>query len=362
MPDILEFEISEENEASFFELQRAIRVLIAIGIVAASILLRRYAAIAITNILAVAFFFLTDAKKHLEDILSGPIEFSCLFVGVYVAGTILQLPDELQIFFRSVLFSFLDVLIFWILYRAVAPVSIIVQKTGTGQVTDEIRQVIVDLIELGMIIFGFLTMLQAWGINVSAFLAGLGLVGMAVALAAQDTLRNLLASVEMFADGSFKKKDWIKTPSVEGIVEKISLRTTLIRKFDSSTVVIPNANLANGPITNFSNCERRRVSWSLPISGGATPDQYLTVQKKVDHYVRNHKDVVHEGKFNTVIVALDEFGENCINLFIYYYTVTKDWLPYMRVKQEMLLEIKTIIETESKGFGVPTLDVRMHKI
>jgi len=185
---------------------------------------------------------------------------------------------------------------------------------------------------------------------------------MAVALAAQDTLRNLFASVAMFADGSFKKGDWIKTSAVEGIVEKVSLRTTVIRKFDTSTIVIPNANLANGPITNYSVCPHRKVTWTLPIAGGATSDQFLNVQKKVDQYVRAHKDVIHEGSFSTVIVALDEFGENCINLFVFFYTHTAEWLPYMRIKQGMILDIKKIIEEESKGFGVPTLDIRLHKL
>jgi MscS family membrane protein len=359
MPDIL---IIEGDDTSLFTVQRGLRLVIAIAIILASILLRKIVTEALTKILSVALFFLPDSKKHITDILSGPIEFTCFFAGVYAAGTILQLPDELQVFFRSLLYSFLDVLIFWILYRAVSPLSLIVQKTGTGQVSDEIRKVIVDLVELGMIIFGFLTMLQAWGVNVTAFLAGLGLVGMAVALAAQDTLRNLFASVAMFADGSFKKGEWIKTSAVEGIVEKVSLRTTTIRKFDTSTVVIPNANLANGTITNFSVCPHRRVVWSLPISGGATIEQYLNTQKKVDHYVRQHQAVRHEGDFSTVIVALDEFGENCINLFVYFYTHTPEWLPYMRIKQEMILEIKTIIEEESKGFGVPTRDIRMVKV
>jgi len=354
--------IEGENEAFYYGYEKVLRTIIAIAILIASVLLRRIVAVSVTKVLSVGFFFLKDAKKHVEDILSGPIEFSCLFVGVYAAGTVLQLPDELQFVFRSLLYSFLDVLLFWILYRAVSPISIIVQKTGTGVVSDEIRKVIVDLVELGMIIFGFLTLLQAWGVNITAFLAGLGLVGMAVALAAQDTLRNLFASVAMFADGSFKKGDWIKTSAVEGIVEKVSLRTTVIRKFDTSTVVIPNANLANGPITNFSVCPHRKVTWSLPIAGGATAEQFLNVQKKVNEYVRAHPDVIHEGNFSTVIVALDEFGENCITLFVFFYTHTAQWLPYMRIKQGMILDIKKIIEEESKGFGVPTLDIRLHKV
>eukprot|EP01103_Thecamoeba_quadrilineata_P020869 TRINITY_DN920_c0_g1_i1.p1 TRINITY_DN920_c0_g1~~TRINITY_DN920_c0_g1_i1.p1 ORF type:complete len:362 (+),score=69.78 TRINITY_DN920_c0_g1_i1:673-1758(+) len=351
------------EDPDFYAVHQFLRIGVAIAILVACIFLRKIVAKSLVNVIFMILSHIKEdsTKKQIHDVIAGPVEFSCLFIGVFGAGSVLRLPPDLQIVFKYILLSFLDVLLFWVLYRAITPISHVIQKTSTGGVSEEIRKVISDIVKIGIVIFGFLTVLQAWGVNVAAFLAGLGLAGMAVALAAQDTLKNLFASFEMFADKSFKKGDWIKTSSVEGIVEKVSLRTTTIRRFDSSTVIVPNANLSNGPITNFSPCTHRKVSWSLPIAGGATREQLVNVQKKVDQYIRGNKDVVN-GEGSTIIVALDEFGENCVTLFVFFYTVTADWLPYMRVKQSILLDVKKIVEQETNGFGVPTRNLKMVKL
>jgi len=254
--------------------------------------------------------------------------------------------------------SFLNVLVFWLLFQAIEPVSQIIQKTGTGQISDEMRHIVVDLIKIGVVVVGFLTLLQAWGVNVGAFLAGLGLVGMAVALAAQDTMRNLFASVAMFADRSFKKGDWVLTPEVEGIVETVSLRTTTIRNFDTSTVVIPNSNLANGTIVNFNHCSHRRVSWTLPLTAPSN-EHFKNVVDKLEKYIHEHPKVDQK---ETVIVNLDEFGEACIKLFVYFFVNETNWLPFMEIKQQILLDFLRIVEEEKCGFGVPTRLIRVENV
>jgi len=218
------------------------------------------------------------------------------------------------------------------------------------------RQVIIDLLKLGVLCVGFLALLQAWGVNVGSFLAGLGLVGMAVALAAQDTMKNLFASVAMFADKAFKEGDWILTPEVEGTVESVSLRTTGIRNFDTSLVLIPNSNLANGTIINFGNCTLRRVVWSLPITA-PNEEKFESVTDKLDKYVRAHPKVP---KDQTIIVKLDELGEACVKLFAYFYVDETNWVPFMEIKQQILLDFLKIVQDEGCGFGVPTRAFRVH--
>jgi len=299
-----------------------------------------------------------DHQSRFEDALKGPISFVCISGGVYLAGNILLLPDEFQYLMAQLMQSFLNVVIFWVLFQAIEPISEIIQKTGTGQLSDEMRQVIVDLLKIGVICVGFLTLLQAWGVNVGAFLAGLGLVGMAVALAAQDTMRNLFASVAMFADKSFKKGDWVLTPEIEGIVETVSLRTTTIRNFDTSTVVIPNSNLANGTIINFNHCTHRRISWSLPLTAPSSV-KFTTVVERLEKYVHDHPKV---DKKASIIVNLDEFGEACIKLFVFFMVNETAWLPFMEIKQQILLDFLRIVEEEKCAFGVPTRYVTVHNV
>ena len=100
-------------------------------------------------------------------------------------------------------------------------------------------------------------MLQEWGYNVSGFLASLGLVGMALALAAKDTAANLFGSLVIFIDKPFKVGEWIKTPDVEGIIETIGIRSTKIRTFAQAQVTVPNATLANSAILNWSRMGKK---------------------------------------------------------------------------------------------------------
>jgi len=303
--------------------------------------------------------FFPDRKSHFTDAFQGPISFLCIAGGVYIAGNILLLPDEFQILIKQLMQSILNVMIFWVFYQSIEPVSEILHKTGTGQITDEMRQVIIDLVKITVLCVGFLTLLDAWGVNVGAFLAGLGLVGMAVALAAQDTMRNFFASIAMFADKSFKKGDWILTPEVEGTVETVSLRTTTIRNFDTSLDVIPNANLANGTIINFNHCSHRRVLWTLPLVAPSN-EKFKKIPERFEKYIREHPMV--ELETQPIIINLDEFGVACIKLFIVFYLKETRWLEFMQLKQAILLDLLKIVEEEKCGFGVPTRLVRVHNV
>jgi len=148
------------------------------------------------------------------------------------------------------------------------------------------------------------------------------------------------------------------TPEVEGIVEVVSLRTTTIRNFDTSTVVIPNSNLANGTIVNFNNCTQRKITWTLPLTAPSNA-KFQAVVDRLEAYVREHPKV---DKNASIIVNLDEFGEACIKLFVYFMVNEVAWLPYMEIKQQILLDFLRIVEEEKCAFGVPTRLVRVHNV
>jgi len=348
------------SEATFFTGENLLRIVLALLSVTIFILVRNIVAKALTKpVSIITHKFYPDSKAKFEEALRGPISFLCIVGGAVIAGNILQLPDEFQALVVNFMTSLLDVMIFWFLFQTVEPISEIIHKTGTGQISDEMREVIVDLVKIGVVCVGFLTLLQAWGVNVAAFLAGLGLVGMAVALAAQDTMRNLFASVAMFADKSFKKDDWILTPEVEGTVGTVSLRTTVINNFDTSITVIPNANLANGTIINFNNCTHRRIVWSLPITA-PKDEKFSQVVEKLNQYVHAHPKVDQKGE--PVIIQIEEFGEACLKLFVLFYVNETRWLPFMEIKQTILLDFLRIVTEEGCAFGVPTRYVTVQNV
>jgi len=328
----------------------------AIAVLISLTLLRSTIATAVISLLHLFTHGLNpEMKEKLERKIAAPISYGCILAGVYFAGIIFDLPDFLQESLDHVVQSLLNVFVFWMVYSVVTPVAILIQKSSSNTFGDEIRKVLTDLIKAVILVLGFLSILQAWGINVSAFLAGLGLVGMAVALAAQDTFRNLFGSIVLFADGALKAGDWIQTPEVEGIVEKVGLRTTAIRNFDTSLVLIPNANLANATINKRA---MRRITWTLPIAGGNSK----SLREIVNRFEKTLEENPKVDKTLTMIVALDKFGENCVELFVYYFLVGGiSWEEFMGVKQDIILTFKKIVAEEGASFGVPTRLVLMNK-
>jgi len=314
-----------------------IRSTVAVAVLISLTLLRSTIANVVVSFIRLFATKLSDeSKQKLEKKIAAPISYACILSGVYIAGIIFDLPDFLQEAFDHVVQSLLNVSVFWLVYSLVSPIAIMIQKSSSNSFGDEIRKVLTDLVKALIIVLGFLSVLQAWGIDVSAFLAGLGLLGMAVSLASQDTFRNLFGSIVLFAEGGLKEGDWIKTPEVEGNVERVGLRTTAIRNFDTSLVLIPNANLANSAIAKMG---LRRINWTLPIAGGNTKS-LAAIVSKFESFLVEHPKV---DKSLTLIVALDKFGENCVEVFVYFFLVAGlAWGDFMAVKQEIILAFKKL--------------------
>jgi len=333
-----------------------LRSTVAIAVLISLTLLRSTIASAVVGLIRMFAKNLSEeSRQKLEKKIAAPISYACILSGVYFAGIIFDLPDFLQEAFDHIVQSLLNIFVFWLVYSLISPMAILVQKSSANTFGDEIRKVLTDLLKAVVLILGFLSVLQAWGINVSAFLAGLGLVGMAVALAAQDSFRNLFGSVVLFADGALKEGEWIQTPEVEGIVERVGLRTTAIRNFDTSLVLIPNANLAGSTISKRG---MRRINWTLPIAGGTTKSMTAIVNR-FEAFLEEHPKV---DKTMTLIVALDKFGENCVELFLYFFLVAGlSWGDFMAVKQEIILAFTKIVAEEGASFGVPTRLVLLNK-
>jgi len=223
----------------------------------------------------------------------------------------------------------------------------------------DIKEITVKLSKMVVSVVGFLTILEAWGINVSAFLASLGLIGMAIALAAQDTVANLFGTIVILSDNLFHDGDWIKTPDIEGIVESFGIRMTVVRGFDTSQITIPNSNLANSCIVNYNKCTARQVSWTLPIVGNVADNFVKVVQGFKDHLNLLRQNGIVADK-QLIIVALDKFGVACIEVFVYFFTNETRWLPYMEIKEKVILEFNKIVTESGCHFGVPTKSILLN--
>ncbi|WP_078391652.1 mechanosensitive ion channel family protein [Shouchella patagoniensis] len=186
------------------------------------------------------------------------------------------------------------------------------------------------------------TVLSSFGVDVNGFIAGLGLGGLAFALAAQETVANFFGGIVIITEKPFKKGDWISSASVEGTVEDITFRSTKIRTFADAVVVVPNKTLSNEAITNWSEMNMRRVNYSIGVGQETSRVELEHAVQEIRKLILSHSGVVSD----TVMIYFDEFAESSYNIFIYYFTKTVSWSEWHEVKEEINFEILDILAKE----------------
>jgi len=173
--------------------------------------------------------------------------------------------------------------------------------------------------------------------------------GLAFALAAKDLLANIFSGMVIIADRPFSIGDWIKTSDLEGTIEDINFRSTKIRTFEHALVTVPNSNLINAPIINFTKREMRRITFNLGVTYD-TPSQALKkCIEKIQHMLVQHPSIDNK----TIFVKFDSFGENGLHIFMYFFTKTTVWEEYLNIKQDVNFQILKILEEENVSIAFP---------
>jgi MscS family membrane protein len=285
-----------------------------------------------------------------------PVVVGAFFVDEYLApaGAYANIGD---MFVRSlVAFN-----IFWILYRAVEPLKFVlagIEKIFTPAIAEWLIKAIKALIAL----IGAATILEIWGIQVGPILAGLGLVGVAVALGAQDLFRNLIAGILVLAERRFSQGDWILVDGVvEGIVESIGFRSSVIRRFDKAPVFVPNSKLSDNSLTNFSQMTHRRIYWMIGVEYRTTVDQLRQIRDQIEAYVIDGDEFANPSDVAT-FVRIDRFGDSSIDIMLYCFTRTTNWGEWLEIKERLAYRIKEIVEGAGTGFAFPSRSVYVETV
>ncbi len=209
------------------------------------------------------------------------------------------------------------------------------------------------------VIIGVAAALSAWGIPVAPVIGGLGLLGVAVGLGAQDLFKNLIAGILILTEKRFVPGEWIKVDGVvEGTVEQINFRSTLVRRFDKGPVYVPNAFLSDKAVTNFSRMTHRRISWVIGVEYKTTTDQLAYIRDEVLDWVLNHPEFAKPPEVST-FMHVDKFGPSSIDFFLYCFTTTTNWGEWLRIKEELAFAIKRIVEEAGTGFAFPSTTIYM---
>ena len=303
----------------------------------------------------------TQIDDEVLEAFKEPIKFIPIVIGVYVASTYINLNETLELFAENLNRSLITVQIFWLLYKLVDPLSYFAHKFG-DVLTNDLVDWGIRILKFIIFFIGAAAVLEIWGVKVGPILAGLGLLSVAIALGAQDLFKNLISGILILLEKRFQNGDWIQVENiVEGMVEKIGFRSTVVRRFDSSPVMVPNFNFAENAVTNFSNMQNRRINWTIGLEYKTTLDQLRKIRDEIEGYIQNNSDYVTSSD-QAMFVRIDKFSDSSIDLLVYCFSQTKVWGEWLEVKEKLAYEIKKIVENNNAGFAFPSQTIYYENI
>lgn len=288
-----------------------------------------------------------------SEAVASPLQFLFFILGFFFATQYLGFEGLSATIVDNISRSLIAIAIFWTLYNAVTPLGIIFRRLD-HVLTQEIIDWLITGAKVAVALVGGATVLQIWGIQVAPVIAGLGLFGVAVALGAQDLFKNLIGGLSVLIERRFHIGDWINVDGVvEGTVERIGFRSTLIRRFDKAPVFVPNQQLSDNAVINFTAMTFRRISWVIGIEYRATSDQLRQIRDGIDAYIANNPAFVSPDEASRT-VRIDSFGASSIDIVVICFTHATDYAGWMEVKEALAFEIKKIVEGAGAGFAFPS--------
>jgi MscS family membrane protein len=326
-----------------------IDILIAIAILSTGLLLRGLLASWLIGIARRA----APKRAAVFDVLAEPLRAIVLVFAVDLALRILPLDADAQALADRFVRSIMAAAVFWALARLagaarteLAPLARILTPAAADW--------LIKALQLLFMTVGAAAVLEIWGVEVAPLLAGLGIFGVAIALGAQDLFKNLIAGLAVLAEKRFAAGDWISVDGVvEGTVEEINFRSTLVRRFDLSPVYVPNSQLADNAVTNFSRMTYRRIFWTIGVEYKSTVPQLRTIRGRIEDYLMSQEEFVKPPEAS-MFVRVDKFGDSAIEIMLYCFTRTTVWAEWLAQKEDLLLAIKGIVEEEGAAFAFPS--------
>jgi MscS family membrane protein len=286
--------------------------------------------------------------------------FSLLMVTVFLLmmSPVLQLPAQMSywlfLFLRAALPFFATV----VFYKLIDLVGVYLQRYA-GRTENTLDDQLVPLVRKAMrtfvVIVGALFILDNLDFNVTAFIAGLSIGGLAFALAAQDTIKNFFGSLMIFIDKPFQIGDWITSGEIDGTVEEVGFRSTRIRTFRNSVTYVPNGKLADWVVDNHGLRRYRRFYTRLALT-------YDTPTHVVDLFVEGLKKIVQQHpktRKDYYEVHLNDLGAHSLDVMFYIFFAVPSWSEELRARHEVLLQVMELAEVLGVRFAFPTQTLHM---
>lgn len=295
----------------------------------------------------------TQIDDMLREALEKPMKFFFIVLGAFFAIEVLALTGLMQELADKALRSLIALAIFWTVYAACEPVAYAMRRIE-DMLSREIVAWLVTILRWGIILTGFATVLQIWGIQIAPIIAGFGLFGVAVALGAQDLFKNLLGGVSILVERRFKIADLIAVEGVvQGVVEDIGFRSTRVRRLDKVPVTVPNYMFADNALINYTEMTHRRIHWKIGIEYSVTKEQLHQIRDAILAWLLDNDNFVQSPDLPSQ-VFIDSFNDSSIDMMVYCFTADTAWTNYLSHKQDLAYAIKDIVEGAGTAFAFPS--------
>ena len=278
--------------------------------------------------------------------------------------TIINYAEKIQKVLDSIHFGLIaeiviNIIILTILCKAVDIMEGRLKKHFTENHSQQVIKFIPILTRvLKFIIFFILVaaLLQNHGYSISSLIAGFGITGLAVGFAANATIANVFGSIAVLTDKAYEVGDYIKVGTMEGTVEDINLRSTKIRTLDNALTIIPNSNIANGDIVNITRANKRRILETIGVTYDTSDEKLHRAIEIIEEILSKNSEI-----YGDYVVYLDTLADSSINIKINAYVKSNNYVKYLKIKEQVLLDVIKRFREEGIDFAFPSRTLYMAK-
>ena len=308
--------------------------------------------------------------EKFDELLTRPIGFFIMLTILYFGASYLEFPiswglaDVNEFGIKMLLskgFSLIYIYsIFRISLRLIDYIGLILLKRAEeteNKMDDQLIPFVLEIIKFVVYIFAiFIILGSVLGVNIIALTTGLGIGGLALAMASKESLENLLGSFTIFLDQPFTVGDVVTVGSITGVVEKVGFRSTRIRTFDKSLVTLPNKKMIDAELDNLGMRPVRRVKFNLGLTYDTTAEQIKAIVTDIQHMINQHEKTNQDGK-----VRFQEFGSSSLDIMIMYFVNSPRWDDLIDVKEDVNYKIMEIVKNHNSDFAFPSTTVYLQK-
>ena len=311
----------------------------------------------------------SDNEKF-NSLLKKPLQYFLALLVLYFSVQFISLPEFLNSteegslnlvkYFDKGFNLLLLITIFWTINRSIDFVGYKLKNKALeteSKVDDQLIPFAIDIAKVLTIVLGVVMILgNVFDVNVTALVTGLGIGGVAFALASKESLENLLGSFTIFFDKPFTVGDIVTLGGVTGIVEKVGFRSTRIRTFDKSVVTVPNKNIISTELDNLGARPVRRVKFNIGLTYDTSVENIKNIVDDIQKLVDDHPMTNQEGK-----VRFLNFGASSLDIMVLYYVDSPDWEVLIDAQQKINFQIIDIVNKYKCEFAFPSTSVYIEK-